>query len=63
MDQQAETAIEIKDMFRSGLGRDLNDTETEILNSILESGKERRVAFLKMMKELFNKNNMNHVID
>ena len=63
MDQQAETAIEIKDMFRSGLGRDLNDTETEILNSILESGKERRVAFLQMMKELFNKNNMNHVID
>lgn len=63
MDQKAETAIELKDMLTNALDRQLTDIENEIVTGIIESGKERRVAFTEMIKEMHNKNNKYTIFD
>ena len=63
MDQKAETAIELKDMLTNALDRQLTDLENEIVTGIIESGKERRVAFTEMIKEMHNKNNKYTIFD
>ena len=63
MKQKAETAIELKDLLINALGRELTDTENEIVTGIIESGKERRVAFTEMIKEMHNKNNKYTILD
>lgn len=59
MKQKAETAIELKDALVKALERELSDLENEIVTGIIESGKERRIAFTEMIKEMNNKNNKN----
>ena len=63
MDQKAETAIELKDALVKALGRELTDLENEIVTGIIESGKERRIAFSEMIKEVINKNNKYTILD
>jgi hypothetical protein len=50
-----ETNIELLDLFEDALGRKLNLLEIQILQDIIASGEERRIAFLEMMKSLVNK--------
>ncbi|WP_050616418.1 hypothetical protein [Bacillus testis] len=57
MDGQVETRIELRDMFTKALGRDLTIIEGEVLNRVISTDQEHRVAFMDMMKECLNKVN------
>lgn len=62
MDGKVETTLELHELFKGALGRELSVEESEILDSIITSGKDRRITFLEMMKELINKKSVNPIM-
>lgn len=59
MDKKIETTIEMHDLFKEALGRELSQSEQAILNSIVASDENQRITFMEMMKELINKKSVN----
>ncbi|MGN1399903.1 MAG: hypothetical protein ACI4XL_00190 [Bacillus sp. (in: firmicutes)] len=62
MEEKTDTIREVNDLLEGALRRDLNLLEQKVLNGIMNSSEEERVAFIEMMKEMLNKKSINPIL-